>query len=197
MKQFTCKKCKKEFSSENALSMHNRDKHKFANKGMSIKDKRKIRNYVILSSVIILFVVSIYSWSSSFKDAPRIIINPSNHDFGTVSRLSDGVVSAVLLVTNDGNTDLEINNIKTSCGCTKVSLVINGSEGPKHGMSHDIVKPEFSEVVPPGESIELKVYYDPNVHKDLEGSVTRSVYVYSDDPLSPIAEVKINVYQVS
>jgi len=50
--------------------------------------------------------------------------------------------------------------------------------------------------IPPGDSADLKVYYDPNVHKDLRGLVRRSVSVYSNDPRNKVEEVVISANQV-
>ena len=42
----------------------------------------------------------------------------------------DGVVTTAFNFRNDGRSDLVINNINTSCGCTSASIVYNGEESP-------------------------------------------------------------------
>ena len=54
----------------------------------------------------------------------------------------------------------------------------------------------WSTVIKPGEQAFLKVYYDPAVHPNERGQVTRIVWIYSDDPVKPKQEVKIKVARI-
>ena len=56
MKEFRCDKCDREFGSKEALDMHDKSKHSESYKEplLSNKRKKKLRNYVILSVIILL-----------------------------------------------------------------------------------------------------------------------------------------------
>ena len=71
--------------------------------------------------------------------------------------------------------------------CTSASLIYNGQESPKFSMSMHGNNPENFELrIPPGETAQLKVYYDPNAHgkqKKPEIKITREVTIISNDPI--------------
>ncbi len=130
---------------------------------------------------------------SAPADSPRITIEPLSYDFGDVSQ-SDGVVTHNFTVENIGKTNLEFNNLLSSCGCTSAALVVDGEEGPKFGM-HNNPK-DWTAILAPGESAVLKVYYDPDVHPDFRGTATREVTIFTNDPVDFEKGVKIKLNQV-
>ncbi|MBU0613507.1 DUF1573 domain-containing protein [Patescibacteria group bacterium] len=127
------------------------------------------------------------------SDSPKIDISLLDYDFGEVSQIS-GVVSYSFPIRNTGESDLVINNLLSSCGCTSAALVMNGEEEPRFSMHNN---PEnWSATIEPGETVDLKIYYDPNVHKDFRGSATREVTVFSNDPVDFEKSIKIKLRQV-
>ena len=127
---------------------------------------------------------------------PRITINPLEYDFGDVS-MKEGVAKTVMTIKNEGDSNLVIKDMETSCGCTSATVEKNGKEGPVFGMKGHIPTPvSWTETLKPGETAILNVYYDPLVHPELRGPVTRLVTLYSNDPAVPGKEVKIFVNQV-
>ena len=198
MAEFKCEKCDKEFASKEALDMHTESKHPESYKKplLSKGNKKKIIRYVIIFIFVLLVAGFLYWRLTPPKNAPRIYIEPSTFNFGPVSQ-ANGVVSTIIKITNTGNEGLIINNMDTSCGCTSASIVYKGEEGPRFGMSAHGTNPKgYRLTIPPGDSADLKVYYDPNVHKDLRGLVRRSVSVYSNDPRNKVEEVVISANQV-
>ena len=156
-----------------------------------------IRNYSILILVILSIAAFFYWKSIPLKNAPIIDITPDNHNFGMVSQ-AQGVVSTMMAIQNVGTEDLVIHNLDTSCGCTSASIIYKEVEGPKFGMSMHGTNPKnYRQVIPPGETANLRVYYDPNVHKDMRGAVTRSVSIFSNDPRHKQMEVKISAIQTN
>ncbi len=128
---------------------------------------------------------------------PQIVVEPAVYDFGQVST-SKGIVSTMLALKNEGKAPLIINKMSTSCGCTSASIVYKGIEGPKftmpgHGPKNPI---DWSVSIAPGDEANIKVYYDPNMHKDIRGSITRTVSVFSNDPVDFEREVIIELEQV-
>lgn len=125
-------------------------------------------------------------------DRSMIKVTPRVYDFGTVSQ-ARGVVTAELTLENRGGSDLIITGIQTSCGCTQASLIIGGEEGPRFGMHNNPVG--WRARLAPGEQGLLKVYYDPNVHGEIRGPVTREIEIYSNDSNSPVYTVRIKLVQ--
>lgn len=172
------------------------DKERARNERLRKQRNTKIRNYGIALLIIIGIAVFIFWRSIPPKNGPIIQVQ-SSYDFGTVSQ-ANGVVSGTVSITNAGNEDLILNNMETSCGCTSASVIYNGVEGPAFGMSMHGTNPRnWRQVIPPGESAELKISYDPNVHKDLTGQVIRVVFIYSNDPRNGKETVTIRASQTA
>ncbi|MBP1668185.1 MAG: hypothetical protein H6Q21_551 [Bacteroidetes bacterium] len=88
------------------------------------------------------------------KDAPKIEFENQVHDFGTILQGGDGKYEFVF--TNTGKEPLILNNVKSSCGCTK---------------------PEWSaEPVKQGEKAVVKVGYNTK----LVGPFTKTITVFSN-----------------
>lgn len=134
---------------------------------------------------------------SAPANRPIIVLTPQTYDFGEVSQ-KKGKVTTLFDLKNEGKSDLVINKLDTSCGCTSVSIVYQGVEGPLFAMAgHGIENPtDWQVVIPSGEEASLKVYYDPDVHKDFRGPATREISVFSNDPVEFEKKVKIELNQV-
>lgn len=88
------------------------------------------------------------------KTIPKIEFESTMHDFGTILQGGDGTFEFVF--TNTGKEPLILNNVKSSCGCTK---------------------PEWSaEPVKQGEKGVIKVGYNTR----LVGPFTKTITVYSN-----------------
>jgi len=161
------------------------------------KKMKSIRNYSILFLLLVGIAAFFYIKSIPPENAPIIRINPSTYDFGIVSQ-AEGTVSTIVSIYNNGNEDLILNDMSTSCACTSASIVYNGVEGPEFGMASHGTNPKgWSVIIPPGDSAQLKISYDPNVHKELRGAVSRIVFIESNDPMHGTKEVRINVVQTN
>lgn len=131
-------------------------------------------------------------------DRPIIAVNPDSYDFGDVSQ-KKGIVITLFELKNEGKSDLVIDKLETSCGCTSGSIVYQDKEGPKFSMPGHGTDEEtegWQATIPPGEKAQLKVYYDPSVHQDFRGSATRDVYVFSNDSIDFKRKVSIELNQV-
>ena len=131
------------------------------------------------------------------KTRPIISLNTELYDWGDISE-AKGVAVTFFELKNEGEKDLIINKLDSSCGCTSASIIFKGEEGPRFAMAgHGVESPTNWEVIiPPGESAQLKVYYDPSVHQDLRGPVTREISVFSNDPIDFEQKVTIELNQV-
>jgi len=130
-------------------------------------------------------------------DRPIISINPEVYDFGGVSQKA-GKVYTYFDLKNEGKKDLVIDRLETSCGCTFAAIVFGGKESPYFTMpGHGYENLEWGGVsIPAGETAQLKIMYDPDVHLDFRGFAIREIYVYSNDPIDFEKKVKIELNQV-
>ena len=128
---------------------------------------------------------------------PIISLSSETYDFGDVSQ-GAGKVFTYFNLKNEGKSDLVIDRLDTSCGCTFASLIFRGSESPFFTMpGHGSENPEWEGVaIPPGETAQLKIMYDPDVHKDFRGTAIREIYVFSNDPIDFETKVKVELSQI-
>ena len=106
------------------------------------------------------------------KDQPQadVAVKPANRYLGSLGRTD--VVNLSYTVVNDGDHDLVIDNVVTSCGCTTATL------------SHSII--------PPGRRADLAVRFDAGYHKvDPGQQVVRIVWLMTNDPDTPVAEARL------
>ena len=123
----------------------------------------------------------------------KLEISNTEYDFGTVSQ-SKGIISTDLLITNRGNKDIAIDELSTSCMCTSAQIIKDGKEGQVYGMDMGGNSPkDGSTVIAPNGTATLRIYYDPNMHKDLKGPVTRVVSIFTS---AGTQTVKIKLNQV-
>lgn len=104
---------------------------------------------------------------------PLIKITPEFYDLGTV--VYGDIPERIFKIKNTGTKDLEILRLSTSCGCTSAFME------------------EQDKIIPPGETREMKVSFNPAVHEDDTdlGELTRVIYIKSNDINMPETEVKI------
>ena len=95
----------------------------------------------------------------------EVIISPANRDLGEV--IYGDVITTAFTLNNFSPTPLKITGISTSCGCTKASME----------------KKEVNAY----EMTEIKVSFDPAVHKDDTdlGDIIRTIYIETDNPNFP------------
>jgi hypothetical protein len=105
---------------------------------------------------------------------PEISLEPTRIDFGEV--INGEIRSAEATVSNQGSTDLVIEAISTSCGCTTAQV--------------------DRTVIPAGEAGTLIVQFDSGAHGPEEtGPIARQVFIASNDRLHPefVLEVSATV----
>lgn len=131
------------------------------------------------------------------EDAPRIYLSEVKRDLGNVS-LAKGIATTDFVVKNEGKSDLVVDKLSSSCGCTSGSLISQGVEGPRFYMSgHGQAEPDpsWAGVIAPGQEALVRVYYDPTVHPELVGPVTRTVSLHTNDPVNFETKLTITLEQ--
>ena len=129
----------------------------------------------------------------SGDNSPKLEISSSEYDFGTISQ-AKGIISTDLLITNKDNKDITIDELSTSCMCTSAQILKDGKEGLKYGMDMGGNNPKEPVALAPNSTATLRIFYDPNMHKDLKGPVTRVVSIFSS---AGTQTVRIKLNQVS
>lgn len=100
---------------------------------------------------------------NAYKESnTEVIITPSNQDLGEV--IYGDVPTTSFTLTNFTPLPLTVTRVSTSCGCTKA--VVDKKEVGAY------------------ETTEIKVSFDPAVHKDATdlGDITRTIYISTDNP---------------
>ncbi len=125
---------------------------------------------IVLPLIILLALAAIVGCTTA-RPPGKIELSADEFDFGTVPNTE--AVNQVFQVRNVGQGELEITGVSTSCGCTTAEI---GS----HSLS-------------PGDETDLTVTYDPQAHGGATGEFMRLVYVRSNDPDIPEANLTIRV----
>ena len=110
--------------------------------------------------------------SKATVEGPRIPLSRSFHDFGVVPQYG-GIVETTFVIKNEGTAPLAIGDITTSCSCTSASVAVQS--------------------VAPGGNTTLTVRFDPNFHAEPLHVFKRTVFIPTNDPTTPEAEVVIQV----
>ena len=107
---------------------------------------------------------------SKDRPQPDVVVKPGKRYLGALGRTE--VVNLKYIVVNDGDQNLVIDNVVTSCGCTTATL------------SHSII--------PPGRRADLAVRFDAGYHKvDPGQQVVRIVWLVTNDPDTPVAQARL------
>jgi len=105
-------------------------------------------------------------------EGPRITLENSFHDFGVIPQYG-GTVEKEFMVKNTGTKTLVVGDITTSCSCTSAQI----SE---------------REIKAGGEAV-LTVVFNPDFHEEPKDVFKRTIFVPTNDPITPEAEVVIQV----
>lgn len=112
-----------------------------------------------------LIVVAALALAACATPQPRIEVAPPSQDLGEVPQQ---ILELTYTVRNTGDSPLRIEKISTSCDCTEATV--------------------DRDVLPSGETTMLRVKLDPT-EDNLYGKVMRVIYLRSNDPATPEAQV--------
>lgn len=140
--------------------------------------------------------IEVASYEKNDQNAPVLVVSEESYDFGEV-KLSGGKVSYTFKIKNDGKNPLVFLGLNSSCGCTSAKVVTASDESPEYLMAGHGESVEWRGELASGEEGEIVVFYDPSIHPELEGSVTRTVDIKTNDPNNPKSTIKIFVNQSS
>jgi rhodanese-related sulfurtransferase len=109
--------------------------------------------------VVVLLAVGLLA--SAAVAAPAILVNNDTYDFGTA--LEGVFVTHRFVISNIGDEPLQDLQARSTCGCTMTTI-----------LTHTLA---------PGESIDVEVTFDTAGYGGR--TVTKQVYVVSNDPVTP------------
>ncbi len=136
--------------------------------------------------------------SVSFSTSASVLNSQETYfDFGTIS-MSDGIVSHIFEVHNEGKEPVIIKKIYTSCMCT-TALITNdaGKQYGKFGMPGHGGPSQANIEVKPGESISVEAKFDPAAHGPSGvGFAERSIYLETNSQESPMVELSFSALVV-
>lgn len=112
-----------------------------------------------MSKYAIILILSTLLLTACSSGPPAIEVAES-YDFGTV--VKGDTVTATLPVRNAGRSDLVVEGVSTSCGCTTATLSATS--------------------LSPQEETTLRVSYDSGAHEADMGLVERYVFISTNDP---------------
>jgi hypothetical protein len=119
----------------------------------------------MLKKVVFLVIVS-FSLNFAQLLSPKVAVQQSNFDFGTISQGKS--ITHEFVITNNGGDLLRIDRVRATCGCTAA-------------------EPQKKELAP-GESTKIKVDFNSTGRL---GKQNREVFVYTNDPEKP--EIKLTL----
>lgn len=113
----------------------------------------------------VAFILVFLLCSRAFA-APNLQVDESKFDFGEI--FQGEKVLHVFEFSNDGDENLEIERVRSSCGCTAVLV--------------------SEKVIPPGGRGEIKANFDSTRFRN---AISKTIYLYSNDPLRPVMQFHI------
>ena len=128
---------------------------------------RHVKNRFRLVVLGFLALILAASAASAFAAKPKIVFPTDTKNFGKLKQGTEA--SYEFVFRNDGDARLTIRNVETSCGCT-AALVSD-------------------KTLEPGKSGKIKVVFNTLGYA---GEVTKYIFVDSDDPATPRAQLKIS-----
>lgn len=156
--------------------------------------RKKLRKIMMISIPLILLVGGVIFGLMNYspkenQGTPKIEIIPQEYDAGTVSMVA-GLVKHTYEIKNNGDGNLKIDRIWTSCMCTTIRLKVGDETSPEFGMHSNPVF--WSQKITPGETGFLEVTFDPAFHGvQGVGELVRVVYVSSNDPQNQKTEARM------
>lgn len=123
----------------------------------------------ILIPIALAMTVAVFLLAFWMRPVPRIRVEPPTQDLGEMPQQH---LELAYTVRNEGKSALHIEDVTTTCGCTKATVE--------------------EAIIPPGGSTQLRVTMDPQ-NDNLYGNLFRVITVRSNDPATPEAKVDFRV----
>ncbi|MFQ5401291.1 MAG: DUF1573 domain-containing protein [Anaerolineae bacterium] len=125
------------------------------------------------TTLLLILIIAASLLAACGGKQPQINIEPIETDWGHV--VNGDILSRDVVVHNDGAAPLVVESVSTSCSCTSAELTPMTIEPGGAGMLH--------------------IEFDSGAHgPDLTGELVRQVFVTSNDPEQPEAQIEFSVF---
>jgi hypothetical protein len=174
----TCPKCWKKVKPEN-LRKHLKKVHGITRSDTTVATHHrppvkfplgKFAIVIAIAIVCILIIVFAIPELTKPGTEPVFSIDRTTHDFGIIGV---EIVSTNFTITNDGDGDLWLYNISTSCDCTTATLYYKGQPSPTFKMTGN---PDYKFRVHASDTVRLQVTMDSSYFSQ-SGPLYRLVYM--------------------
>lgn len=137
---------------------------------------------LVAGGLLAIVVVAAGGNGSDTTGKAKMVLETTSFDFGDVS-MANGKVTKKISVKNEGDADLVISKMSTSCMCTTAALEVDGKKSPAFGMpGHGGPSGAWTGTIPPGKTGMLELVFDPNAHgPDAVGTIKRTINIISND----------------
>lgn len=132
--------------------------------------------------------IKITIYKKEDKEKPKVSYENNFKDLGMMKVSEER--SADFIVKNNGQKNLQLFDISSSCGCTVGKVVIDGKESEEFGMHS---RSDYVGEVLPGKQAVVRVVYRPYV-MPVYGLVEREVYVTTNDPENEKLVFKVKAF---
>lgn len=142
--------------------------------------------YFVVPAAIILGLFYLVQSSKEFQGGggPASEITPvaeKSFNFGSVS-MAEGIVRHTFKIKNNGNEEILVKKIYTSCMCTNVTLQTKTEKLGPFGMPGHGFSPSIDLIFAPGEEAQIEASFDPAAHGPAGiGRIERAIFVESKD----------------
>lgn len=136
---------------------------------MTCHAKSDIVDVMLKNFLRLLLFVATFLLVSCASTAPRIVIEPSSQELGERPQQS---IELVYTVRNQGTVPLKIDEVTTTCRCTKASVE--------------------QDTIPPNGKTLLHMTMDP-AQLNLYGNINRIITLSTNDPTNPKAQVSFHI----
>lgn len=144
--------------------------------------------YSIVAVLITFFalLMSFTFFNNNFDIRPngKLSDNQTSQNLGDLP-MSEGIKKVTFTYTNFSDKTLQLNNLYTTCMCTKAKISIDDTQSSFAGMKgHSAglkpINPNMT--LHPGETVVVHAEFDPNAHgPDATGPITRSIILNTND----------------
>lgn len=117
---------------------------------------------------------------------PQAVVDATTFDFGSMT--NQDIREREFTITNNGQNELVLSQVSTSCDCTYAYITANNETSPRFTM-HDTNS--WSVSLKKGEKATVKVVYEPSI-MPVQGQVSRLVSVTTNDPNQPTITFTVN-----
>lgn len=170
-------------------------------------NSRDLTPWIVVGIVVILILLFVVFFAYTIKSgrgsktdndsttytsdealAPRAVLSKKYFNAGQLKNKTDLVTHSFNL-SNQGQSNLVISKLTTSCHCTTAQLIYDGRSSQKWGMASGS---DWQVSIKPGDTAVINIEYDPKKMIS-DGLIQRAIYIITNDPKQPELTYQMDV----